>query len=167
MGKKCPCCKLIKPYFEYYKRKRSRDGFYEYCKLCVKKKHKKYYETNKILVKSITQKYRDKERIYYIIFIRRMYWFMSNRIMEKRKYYRGKELCDRNEFIRYAFTNWKLKYLYCDWAKNGYQRKYRPVIDRIDSNKGYIISNMNPMTFSENSSKYYRLVCASNLLKLS
>lgn len=42
----CTNCNICKPYTEYSKSKKGKNGIREYCKLCAKEKHKKYYQNN-------------------------------------------------------------------------------------------------------------------------
>lgn len=88
-------------------------------------------------------------------FLMRLYRNMKSRIggVQKQKYhlYEGKELLDRKEFYDWAKSNVTFVRLFEDYEKSGYDRKLAPSVDRINSGKGYEISNMEFVTHSENS----------------
>lgn len=88
-------------------------------------------------------------------FLMRLYRNMKSRIrgVQKEKYhlYEGKELLDKNEFYDWAKSNGTFVRLFEEYEKSGYDRKLAPSVDRIDSSKGYEISNMEFVTHSENS----------------
>lgn len=88
-------------------------------------------------------------------FLMRLYRNMKSRIrgVQKEKYhlYEGKELLDKNEFYDWAKSNGTFVGLFEEYEKSGYDRKLAPSVDRIDSSKGYEISNMEFVTHSENS----------------
>lgn len=88
-------------------------------------------------------------------FLMRMYRNMQSRIegIQKAKHhlYEGKELLPRGKFYGWAKCNETFDRLFNDWEKSGYDRKLTPSVDRIDSSKGYILSNMEWVTHSENS----------------
>lgn len=88
-------------------------------------------------------------------FLMRLYRNMKSRIsgVQKDKYhlYEGKELLNKDEFYEWAKSNDTFLKLFDDYKKNDFNRKLAPSVDRIDSNKGYEISNMEFVTHSENS----------------
>jgi len=66
-------------------------------------------------------------------------------------YYKGLEILTREEFYKWALNNTEYIRLHAEW--NGICRKTAPSIDRIDSNKGYVLGNMQWITVSQNSKK--------------
>lgn len=66
------------------------------------------------------------------------------------KYYLGKEVCSRKEFLNRFLKCPVFLKLFKDWKKNGYDTKTVPSIDRIDVKKGYTIDNMRFITHSYN-----------------
>jgi Recombination endonuclease VII len=58
--KRCMKCKTVKPYTEYGKLKSSSDGYYFYCKPCVKSNSKKNYEKHKNKINIYSRKYYKK-----------------------------------------------------------------------------------------------------------
>jgi hypothetical protein len=85
----------------------------------------------------------------------RIYRNMESRVtgVQALKYhlYKGKYLLPREEFYEWAKGNPDFDRLHDDWVKSGYLRKLAPSVDRIDSEKGYSIDNMEWVTHSENS----------------
>jgi hypothetical protein len=88
-------------------------------------------------------------------FLMRLYRNMKSRIggVQKQKYhlYEGKELLSRDEFYEWAKSNATFLKLFHEYKNNDFNRKLAPSVDRIDSSKGYEISNMEFVTHSENS----------------
>lgn len=88
-------------------------------------------------------------------FLMRLYRNMKSRIsgVQKEKYhlYEGKELLSKDEFYEWAKSNDTFLALFDEYKKNEYDRRLAPSVDRIDSSKGYELSNMEFVTHSENS----------------
>ncbi len=88
-------------------------------------------------------------------FLMRMYRNMQSRVTGvqhlKHHLYEGLELLPRGKFYGWANCNPIFHKLFDTWEKSGYDRKLTPSVDRIDPNKGYVISNMEFVTHSENS----------------
>lgn len=88
-------------------------------------------------------------------FLMRKYRNMQSRVSGVQKLkshlYKDLYLLPRNEF--YAWANWNKEFwnLYNKWVESNYNRKLCPTVDRIDSNKGYLLENMRWVTHSENS----------------
>lgn len=75
---------------------------------------------------------------------------------KKAHLYKGKYLLERDEFYRWANRSMMFWKLYFVWKKNEYDRKLTPTVDRVDSSKGYILSNMEWVTHSENSRRSHK-----------
>lgn len=88
-------------------------------------------------------------------FLVRLYRNMKSRVIgvQKIKFhlYKDKELLDKDEFYQWANSSKTFKKLYKKWIENNYDRKLTPSVDRINPNKGYLLSNMEWVTHSENS----------------
>ena len=88
-------------------------------------------------------------------FLGNLYSRMRERIMGQRPtkahLYVGKELLTRSEFYAWATTSEEFHKLFKAYKESGYSIKLVPTIDRIDSSIGYILSNMEWVTHSENS----------------
>jgi hypothetical protein len=85
-------------------------------------------------------------------FLMRMYRNMQSRVTgvqhSKSHLYYGKTLLCRQEFYDWAKNSDRFWELYNDWVFTGYNRKYTPTVDRIDSSIGYELTNMRWMTHS-------------------
>ena len=88
-------------------------------------------------------------------FLMRLYRNMQSRIegvqAQKHHLYEGKELLPRNEFYRWALASKDFHVIFEAWERHGHVRKLAPSVDRIDSDLGYSIENMEWVTHSENS----------------
>jgi hypothetical protein len=65
--------------------------------------------------------------------------------------YANLPLLDRDAFYQWSLSSLEFNRLYDSWVQSGYDKKLSPSIDRVDSNKGYILSNIRWVTHSENS----------------
>jgi len=119
-----------------------------------KQQMKEYRENHPELV-SYSARYRRSLRGMIISRYLDMKKRVEGRCVESKKYphlWIGKELVNRELFIKWSLGNKKLKKLHKEWVEHNYDRCLSPSIDRIDTNKGYSIENMRWVTASENSS---------------
>ena len=118
------------------------------CKSCYNKKQRIYRNENG---NKATKKYEKTKRG----FMMRLYRNMESRIngIQKLKFhlYANKHLLSREEFYGWAFSNNNFNVLFEKWELSNYNRKLTPSVDRIDSSKGYYLTNMEWVTHSENS----------------
>lgn len=88
-------------------------------------------------------------------FLMRLYRNMTSRVtgIQKVKHhlYKDVELLPRDDFYRWANRSRKFKTLYKNWVENNYDRKLTPSVDRVNPKIGYIPTNMEWVTHSENS----------------
>jgi hypothetical protein len=88
-------------------------------------------------------------------FLMREYRNMQSRVtgVQKKKahLYLGKELLPREMFYAWALSSPFFHNLFTQWQYSFYDQKLCPTVDRIDSSKGYELSNMEWVTHSENS----------------
>lgn len=100
-----------------------------------------------------TKKYEKTKRG----FLMRLYRNMQSRITgiqkQKAHLYAGKNLIEREVFYVWAMSNITFHHLFDTWEKAEYPRKCTPSVDRINSNIGYVLDNMEWVTMSENSSR--------------
>ncbi len=100
--KRCTVCGIEKTLSEFQKDKNSKDGYFVYCKDCVRKRSRKYYLRNTELLKKKVKEYRiknkskkrEQDRNYYLknkekIRIYKRGWEFKNRerLREKRDIY--------------------------------------------------------------------------------
>lgn len=74
----------------------------------------------------------------------------STRLLHKNK---PEKLCTKEEFMEFIKRSKAFKNLYREWFLGGFQRADTPSVDRIDSGKGYCLSNIQIITLRENSMK--------------
>jgi len=100
---------------------------------------------------AVTKKYEKTKRGK----LMRIYRNMVSRVtgVQKAKYhlYQGRCLLGKEEFYDWALNSPEFHALFKAWQSSGYDRKLAPSVDRVDSSKGYELSNMEWVTHSENS----------------
>lgn len=86
-------------------------------------------------------------------FLMRLYRNMQSRVegIQKAHLYEGKDLLDRESFYQWALTSNDFHSLFKSYEESAYDRKLAPSVDRVDSEKGYTLDNMEWVTHSENS----------------
>lgn len=88
-------------------------------------------------------------------FAMRLYRNMESRVKgiqwQKKHLYENMTILPRQEFYDWFLNSETFKTLFAAYQESGYQRKLAPSVDRIDSDKGYEIENMEIITMSENS----------------
>lgn len=69
--------------------------------------------------------------------------------------YYGLSKCTRDEFINKFVNDEQFLYHWNNWRNNNFQRGIAPSIDRIDSNLGYDLDNMQFLSNIENAKKEF------------
>jgi hypothetical protein len=155
--KKCPCCKIEKPFSDYHRDNNKKDKVQSFCKKCSKKTNNRWRLENKEQYSEVMYKYRSSEK-----------GFFKNRLKDafvaNPKAYRAKYVpeCTKDEvtthFYKYIKKNGRNCY-YCrePWtyivAKhvpgekaikqiNRSKTKKNLSIDRLDNSKTYTIDNI-------------------------
>lgn len=147
MTKRCIRCGEEYPASEFVPHKYG-DGYANQCRLCRNEiqREKRKRERNEI-----TQRYEKTKKG----FLMRLYRNMVSRIngIQKAKshLYEGKCLLAKEDFYRWAMGCTTFHVLWDEWVDSGYDRKLTPSVDRINSNEGYALANMEWVTHSENS----------------
>lgn len=124
MEKKCNKCNVVKDVSEFNKRKGSKDGFRNQCKLCVKKYNRVYHKVNKYKLSKKNKEYRESKLTAEQI---------ANRLCEKKKlklFKEGKKRCTKcliikntNEFHK-STTNKNGFASHCKVCRNEKNKKY-------------------------------------------
>jgi hypothetical protein len=90
-------------------------------------------------------------------FLVRMYRNMKSRtcgIQKKKSHlYLGLTLLEKDLFYDWALSSEQFHAMFSAWELSNYHRKLTPTVDRIDSEFGYIVENMQWLTHSDNSRK--------------
>lgn len=137
------CSKCETPFVRY-----RRHG--SICRLCRMDDQRRRRERNQ---NEDTQRYEKTLRG----FLMRAYRNMLSRIrgVQKTKVhlYQGKSILTKDRFYTWASTNDTFLHLFVAWQKAGCPRRLTPSVDRIDSSKGYELSNMEWVPFYINCSR--------------
>ena len=146
--KVCIDCNQEQSVSEFRVQRQTRDGRSNQCRLCLNKhqREKRQREGN-----IITRRYEKSPKGFLMREYRNMQSRVSGVQKQKAHLYLGKELLSRDEFYTWAMFHADFVILYAKWVRSNYDRKLTPTVDRIDSDQGYVLSNMEWVTHSENS----------------
>lgn len=145
-SRKCPVCKLVKPYTDYYKSNQTKTGLRSYCKSCEKiqnsKREVQYKQTRKEYRK--TEKYKSIKRAYYVK--------NKNKILKENKSWaisKAGKLASYKQGAKLRNIEWAIsdEQFYELWGKNCFYCNdpvERIGVDRVDNNKGYVNDNIVP-----------------------
>lgn len=97
-----------------------------------------------------TKKYEKTKKGFLVRCYRNMLSRVTGVTKNKNHLYLGLDILDKDKFYEYSLNNKDFNNLFLKWENSGYDRKLTPSIDRIDSNNGYLIDNIQWITFSEN-----------------
>ena len=117
-----------------------------------------YYSENKEVILGQTNFYKkslfEKRKISLYHWAMTAYRNMEDRVSGRvRSGAKGKLICGRKDFYKLVMTNWQLKEVYTKWRNSGYDRQLSPSVDRINSNAGYTINNIQFLSSYDNSCK--------------
>jgi hypothetical protein len=148
MTKKCKGCLVYKAKTEFSYAPENADRLKGKCKDCVRIGRRTYLR--KVGNGSYYKYEKTKNG-----FLMRLYRNMKSRVegiqKEKHKLYVGKELLEKNCFYEWAMSQSEFHELFSIWETSGYERRLTPSVDRIKSEIGYVVGNMEFVTHSENS----------------
>ena len=87
-------------------------------------------------------------------FLVRLYRNMQSRVLgiqkSKHHLYAGKSLLAKDEFYEWALNNETFHNLFNQWELSNHERRLCPSVDRINSDLGYELNNMEWVEFHEN-----------------
>lgn len=69
---------------------------------------------------------------------------------DSKLYYKGLPLMPRQEYVDTYLMDPEFLRLYRDWQLSGFEKRLTPTPDRIDSEEGYLVKNIEWVTHSEN-----------------
>lgn len=113
-------------------------------------KNKHQREQRALNGNSHTKKYEKTPKGFLVRTYRNMLSRINRVTKNKNHLYLGLDILDKETFYLWSLSTFDFKYLFSKWEQNGYKRTETPSIDIIDSNKGYILGNIQWITFSEN-----------------
>ena len=111
-----------------------------------KKQRERRAKTNN----ATTKKYEKTHKGFLVRTYRNMLSRVSGVTKNKNHLYLGKEILNKHIFYAYSLNNNSFNKLFYDWELSGYERRLTPSIERINSNLGYTLDNIEWITFSEN-----------------
>lgn len=126
---------------------------HKYCSPDCRRKrfNRKRREYRKRTHNAATHKYEKTKKG----FLMRKYRNMQSRVTGVQKLkshlYEGLKILDREDFYKWAFNSPEFHKLFKQYEKSDYEMKLCPTVNRIDSDKGYLLGNMEWLTHSENS----------------
>jgi len=65
--------------------------------------------------------------------------------------YGGLPILDKEDFYSWSLENKDFHETFEKWVESGYEKRFSPSIDRLDTSEGYVVGNMRWVTHSENS----------------
>lgn len=105
-------------------------------------------------VRTHKQKAKRDPKTYLAIKYSRMLSRVTGRSKRKDwQYYRHLPIMAKDEFIARSLADKAFLKLFSVWKLSGFRLRDTPVPDRIDSNHGYVWSNIEWVTFSENAKR--------------
>lgn len=116
------------------------------CSGCNTREHRKKYGLR------AEKKYRKTINGYLVVSYSNMKNRISGRSTAKAYLYVGKSILPKDVFYLWARSSPDFLRLYKAWVMSKYDRRLAPSVNRIDSKKGYKLSNMEWITQSLNSS---------------
>ena len=79
--------------------------------------------------------------------------YMYRHMLQRHKQKNYSEICSRKDFEDMAKESNTLKILFKNWEDSLFDFKLTPTVDRIDNNLGYLLSNIQFLTKSDNCAK--------------
>lgn len=104
--------------------------------------------------KEYFREYRLRNKANKRTFLLRQHSIMRRRVAGKVPHsawiYEGLPICSKEEFLEWGLTCPELDDMLETWKDSGYEQRLRPTIDRINGRNGYVLTNMEWATYSDN-----------------
>ncbi|WYV99233.1 endonuclease VII [Pseudomonas phage vB_PpuM-KoPa-4] len=148
MLKVCKGCGAEKPFDQFHKHPETYDGRTGKCKACKYARQKELAEQNGRQAQS---KYRKTYRGYLAVTYSNMKGRVNGRVKKSRHLYEGLQICTKEEFYAWGDTP-EFRAMLDYYKQTGYDQRFAPSVDRIDTARGYEIDNMRWLQQRVNSS---------------
>ena len=148
VSKVCKGCWAEKPLSEYFNKPDNRDGKTGKCKLCVQDRQRLREIENG---NKAHTRYRKTPKGYLLTVFHNMEGRVSGRIEKSKHLYEGLPIMTKDEFVAWGDTE-EFRLMLKVYTDTGYDQRFAPSIDRIDTQDGYVIGNIRWLIHSENSS---------------
>jgi hypothetical protein len=152
--KRCFKCGAVKPLSEFYKHNQMSDGHVNKCKDCNKFDVQQNYAKRSAYYKEY-----DQRRQRYSIARRKSHTYNAIKARSEGRGSHGYSANGMPYLSRGEFYEWFDKHiseymeLFKVWEINNFAKKYTPSVDRIDNKVGYIASNLQWLSVSDNTKK--------------
>jgi hypothetical protein len=87
-------------------------------------------------------------------FLMQVYSRMLSRVRGQHRvnahYYKNLPIMSREDFFCWSESDEQFKKLYRSWQISGFDNQYLPTVDRLNSDKGYTLDNVEWVTYPEN-----------------
>jgi len=120
-------------------------------RVCQSCRNIRQQERRSLTGDSDTKKYEKSFKGYLMRTYRNMLSRVSGVQKQKAHLYEGLEILDKETFYAWSLENEDYKTLFANWVDSDYDVKVGPSIDRIETDKGYVMGNIRWITQSLNS----------------
>lgn len=99
---------------------------------------------------AVTKKYEKTKKGFLVRCYRNMLSRVTGVTKNKNHLYLGLEILNKDIFYEWSLNNKEFNELFENWQNYNYNRKFSPSIDRLNTDKGYTLCNIEWITFREN-----------------
>lgn len=146
----CRKCLIEQPITNFVKHPSTKDKRQNQCRTCRQAATAVYRRLNDNLC---TKKYEKTKKGFLVRTYRNMLSRVKGILKRKAHLYKGLEILDKGVFYDWSLNDIHFNEIFNAWEKTNYNRNLSPSIDRIESDKGYVLENMQWLTQLQNSMK--------------
>lgn len=96
-------------------------------------------------------RYRKTKKGFLVRLYNNMLSRVSGQVPKGREHYEGLMILPRADLYEWALASPEFHELFAQWEESGYQMRLTPSLNRINSDRGYTLDNIEWLTHSENS----------------